>query len=198
MAEVLAALAPFEDPATAGDSGGLTAHFEGIGSGGTAANAALLAQPTAAHLAVGEVMPTISLNNPLQSTDPVSSRTIQTLRKKQTAARERRKEKAADLEATNGPRRGGRRRIAHRPAHHLGHYQGQGWERGRKGCSAGGRERDHSTRPQAPPATNNTTSSNTTVPANSDPNRWPFDPNDAWNMTGARPKIWAPRSIRFC
>ncbi len=79
MAEVLAALAPFEDPATAGDGGGLTAHFEGIG-GGTATNAALLAQPTAAQLAFGEVMPTISLNNPLQSTDPVSAGSIQIAR----------------------------------------------------------------------------------------------------------------------
>jgi len=78
MAEVLAALAPFEDPKTAGDTGGLTAHFEGIGS--TATNAALLAQPTAAHVAVGEVMPTISLNNPMQSTDPVSARSIQLVR----------------------------------------------------------------------------------------------------------------------
>ncbi len=79
MTEVLAALAPFEENGNPADGGGLAAHFEGIG-GGTATNAALLAQPTAAQISVGEVMPTISLSNPLQSTDPVSARSIQIVR----------------------------------------------------------------------------------------------------------------------
>jgi serine/threonine protein kinase len=80
MAEVAQALAPFEDPGNVvGDGGGLTGHFEGLG-GGASGSAALLAQPTAAHVASGGIMPTVSLSNPLQSTDPVSAQSIQIAR----------------------------------------------------------------------------------------------------------------------
>ena len=81
MAEVAQALAPFDEAGAAPPSGsGLTGHFEGLGGSGSATSAALLAQPTAAQVQTGEFLPTISLNNPLQSTDPVSARSIQMVR----------------------------------------------------------------------------------------------------------------------
>ena len=68
MAEVTQALAPFEETGNPSDGGG------------TATNAALLAQQTAAFVVPTSVNPTVSINNPLQSTDPVSARSIQLVR----------------------------------------------------------------------------------------------------------------------